>query len=71
MVLMLKEPKAFGSKPMYLGRRKTPFLGLVGATMAVRSILDEMRNGTVDLDYLLFYKASQDHVEILFSASIE
>lgn len=56
-------------KPMYLGQRKTGFVGFVASIdscMKLFSVLVDAPNSP--MSYLLTYKFSQDHLELFFAA---
>lgn len=54
-------------KPILLSSRKTGFMGLIICLTSVKQLLDELV-ASGKLKFLLTYKLSQDHLEILFSA---
>ena len=56
-------------QPMYLTKRKTPFIGLLCTVTSVISVYDEfVAKPNAPLKYLLTYKLSQDHLELFFGA---
>ena len=50
------------------GVRRTGPLGLLCCLQVVRRLLSEMANRSLNLNYLLTYKMSQDHIELFFGA---
>ena len=50
--------------PLYRGDRKCGFLGLLGDILVIKLLLRHIENGKLPLEYLLFYKACQDHLEV-------
>ena len=55
--------------PLYRGERKSGFLGILGNTLVIRRLVGYMSTGRLKLEYLLYYKACGDHVEVNISIS--
>ena len=55
---------------MYQTKGKTPFVGfMVGIEAFKRMFIDLVERQGAPLNYVLTYKFSQDHLELLFNAS--
>jgi len=52
---------------MITSSRKTVFLGLIICLKAIKTLIDDVLV-TKKMDFLLMYKLSQDHLEMIFSA---
>ena len=56
-------------KPMHITKKKTAFIGFMVAITSVKSLYEKYVKGNdAPLHYLLTYKLSQDHLELLFGA---
>ncbi|XP_050064548.1 uncharacterized protein LOC126553424 [Aphis gossypii] len=53
--------------PLYLTPRKTFLIGFAIAVKSVFAMAEDLFNSNCNYKYLLTYKCSQDHLEILFS----
>lgn len=54
-------------KPLYQGKKKTFIIGLTIAVFSVFSVAKELLPNNKFLKYILTYRFSQDHIELLFS----
>lgn len=66
-ILYLESLKGQNNIPILESQRKTGFIGLITCLISVKQLfLDVVKSG--QLDFILTYKLSQDHIEILFSS---
>jgi len=66
-ILYLESLKGQYNIPILESQRKTGLIGLITCLISVKQLfLDVVRSG--QLDFILTYKLSQDHIEILFSS---
>jgi len=63
----LKLLKDKNNLPITSSQRKTGFNGLIICLMNMNNLIDDILKPKM-LDFILFYKMSQDHIEMLFSA---
>jgi len=59
--------KDYNNTPVIGSRRKTGFRGLIVCLKSTRNLIYDIIQ-TKQLDFILTYKMSQDHIEMLFSA---
>jgi len=66
-ILYLESLKGQNNIPILESQRKTGFIGLITCLISVKQLfLDVVKSG--QLDFILNYKLSQDHIEMFFSA---